>query len=87
MTIDTLKLPTAEPAAPKPGQLLDQAASWSYVGLPRSTWFRLRAAGKLPEPVNVPTAGLYWRKGDLDRWLANLKPVRGPRRKRPEGNR
>ena len=75
----TIPLPdTAQPAA-KP-LLLSQPDAWAYLGLPRSTWFRLRSAGKLPSPVNVPSGGLFWRRADLDRWTGNLKPSRGPRR-------
>jgi predicted DNA-binding transcriptional regulator AlpA len=57
-------------------QLLDQADAWRYCGLSRSAWFRLRSADQLPGPVNIDRSGLRWRKADLDKWLARLKPKR-----------
>jgi predicted DNA-binding transcriptional regulator AlpA len=57
-------------------QLFDQADAMRYVGLPRSTWFRLRSADELPAPVAVPGSGPRWRRADLDKWLAKLKPAR-----------
>lgn len=57
-------------------QLFDQADAMRYVGLPRSTWFRLRSADELPAPVNVPGSGPRWRRADLDTWLKKLKPAR-----------
>lgn len=62
-------------ATPAP-QLLDQSAAATYCGLARSTWFRLRAEGELPEPVSVAGSGMKWRRADLDKWLARLKPRR-----------
>ena len=73
----TIPLKPAEPAKPL---LLNQAEAMAHVGLPRSTWFRLRAAGKLPDPVDVPGGALYWRTADLDRWTSRLKPSRRRRR-------
>jgi len=72
-------LPT--PASPAKPLLLSQSEAWTYLGLPRSTWFRLRSAGKLPDPVNVPGSGLFWRRADLDKWVTNLKPERKSRRR------
>lgn len=57
-------------------QLFDQADAMRYVGLPRSTWFRLRSADELPAPVSVPGSGPRWRRADLDTWLKKLKPAR-----------
>ncbi len=58
-------------------RLLDQPAAWRYLGLSRSMWFRLRAAGELPDPVRVPGRKLpMWRVEDLDRWPRRLKPAR-----------
>jgi predicted DNA-binding transcriptional regulator AlpA len=71
-----------EPKPPnKAGLLVPQSGAWVYLGIPRSTWFRLRSAGKLPDPVNVPGSGLYWRRADLDKWAAGLKPERKSRRR------
>jgi len=77
----TVPLPVPAAAPAKPGLLLTQNKSWEYVGIPRSTWFRLRSAGSLPEPVNVPGSGLFWRRADLDKWVASLKPERRSRRR------
>ena len=73
----TIPMKPAEPAKPL---LLNQGEAMAYLGLPRSSWFRLRAAGKLPDPVDVPGGALYWRTADLDRWTSRLKPSRRRRR-------
>ena len=57
-------------------QLLDQGDAWTYCGLSRSGWFRLKSAGELPAPIHVSGVGLRWRRADLDKWLARLKPRR-----------
>lgn len=57
-------------------QLLDQPDAMRYVGLARSTWFRLRSADEIPPPVTIPGTGPRWRRADLDKWLAKLKPAR-----------
>ncbi len=57
-------------------QSFDQAGAIAYVGIPRSTWFRLRSSGKLPDPRDVPGSGPRWLKRDLDHWLEKLKPRR-----------
>ncbi len=57
-------------------QLFDQPDAMRYVGLARSTWFRLRSADELPPPVAIPGTGPRWRRADLDKWLAKLKPAR-----------
>lgn len=64
-----------ESVGPLP-QLFDQPGAMKYVGLARSTWFRLRSMGEIPEPVSVPGTGPRWRRADLDAWLARLKPAR-----------
>lgn len=77
---DPIALPLPGLSASPSAQLLTQPESWAYIGVPRTTWFRLRAMGKLPEPVAVPGGDrLYWRRSDLDQWIAKLKPARGPR--------
>src|SRR5262245_19403665 len=58
-------------------RLLDQPDAWPYLGLSRSEWFRLRAAGELPDPVQMPGRKLpMWRAEDLDKWPRRLKPAR-----------
>jgi predicted DNA-binding transcriptional regulator AlpA len=83
MSSDPATLPMPDPAQQAKPLLLSQADAWTYLGLPRSTWFRLRSAGKLPEPVAVPGGALYWRRADLDKWTSNLRPSRKKRRVGP----
>jgi excisionase family DNA binding protein len=76
---DVLDAPSETPEAPKKagvGLLLSQSEAWAYLGLARSSWYRLRAAGKLPAPVSVYGTGPRWRRADLDAWVAKLKPAR-----------
>ena len=73
---------TAKPeAAPLPSPepvplLLTQEQAWRYVGLRRSAWYELRSAGELPDGIEIPGAGLRWRRSDLERWVEKLKPGR-----------
>jgi predicted DNA-binding transcriptional regulator AlpA len=74
--IDHAGGPGPEPKPAKAGLLLSQGEAWRYLGLARSSWYRLRAAGKLPSPVSVYGTGPRWRRADLDAWVARLKPAR-----------
>lgn len=47
-----------------------------YTGVSRVGWFRAKAAGSTPKPVALPGGGIYYRKSDLDKWLARLKPAK-----------
>jgi predicted DNA-binding transcriptional regulator AlpA len=54
--------------------LLSQAEAIALVGVSRAMWFRLRSAGRLPRPISVPgNSRPFWRRADLERWVANLK--------------
>jgi len=68
--VDSVKMQLVAP------QMLDQCEAHRYCGLSRSTWFKLRSADRLPQPVHVEGSGLRWRKSDLDRWMGTLKPRR-----------
>lgn len=46
--------------------LLSAAECREILGLSRSLWQRLRAAGKLPEPVRLASL-LRWRRRDIER--------------------
>lgn len=46
-----------------------------YVGISRPTMFRLIAAGKFPKAVDAG-GGKKFRRADLDKWVAGLKPAR-----------
>lgn len=64
--------------------LLDQQNAWEFVGLSRATWFRLRSAGKIPEPVRIAGSSLRWRRSDLEKWVAGLPTGTGRRRTRSQ---
>lgn len=57
-------------------QLLDADQSAVYCGQSRSNFYRLLAAQKIPQPVRVDGTGPRWRRADLDKWIASLKPGR-----------
>lgn len=50
------------------------------LGLSRAGYYRVRHL--LPRPVSLPGVGVVYRRSDLERWAANLKPAR-PRRRQP----
>ncbi len=62
-------------AKPVP-QLLDQPSAMNYCGLKRSGWFRVKSAGLLPKPLTIEGSGERWRRADLDRWIAAMRPRR-----------
>lgn len=64
-------------AAAPPPLLLEPRAAWTFLGVSKSAFYRLVAAGDLPAAVNVPGAGPRWRRADLERWAERLKPRRG----------
>lgn len=67
----------AKSSAPAAPIILSQPAAWAYVGLSRAEWFRLKSAGKLPEPVYMPSSTWpKWRVADLDKWAASLPSTR-----------
>jgi predicted DNA-binding transcriptional regulator AlpA len=76
---ETLRLRTADPPAttaePVP-LLLDQERAWQFLGVSRSRWYRLRSMGELPRPVRVPGGGVFWRRADLERYVARMRPER-----------
>lgn len=74
--VDAVAQAVADRLAAPAAQTFDQPGAIAYSGLPRSTWFRLRSAGKLPAPVEVEGTGPRWRRSDLDKWLERLKPRR-----------
>lgn len=60
--------------------LLTPLQSAAYLGLSRSGFFAMRDV--LPRPVKV-YGGIRWRRADLEKWAAELKPYRGRKRKEP----
>lgn len=66
----------AKSSAPTP-IIVSQPDAWAYVGLSRAEWFRLKSAGKLPDPVFMPgSTWPKWRKADLDKWVSSLPSTR-----------
>jgi predicted DNA-binding transcriptional regulator AlpA len=62
-------------AAPQPQMFCaDDAAA--YCGISRAALYRLRAAERFPAAVKVEGVDPRWRRADLDRWIAGLKPGR-----------
>lgn len=56
--------------------LIPQEQVPAYLGISRPVMFRLLAEGKFPKPVALAHAGKKYRRADLDRWLAALKPAK-----------
>jgi hypothetical protein len=59
--------------------LLRQPLAWKFAGLRRTAWFAAKAAGRLPQPVEV-NGVLYWRRSDLEAFVSRLQPARVRRR-------
>lgn len=59
-------------------ELLDADAVAQLLGISTATLYRLRATGRIPPPVKLGTGpGLVrWRRADLMKHLAELKPAR-----------
>lgn len=76
MATKTLPRPAAS-AEDRPAVLpllLTQPQACRYVGLPKSEWYRMKAAGELPDPVFIATSRRpRYRRADLDRWVKKLK--------------
>ncbi|VTT97957.1 unnamed protein product [Gemmataceae bacterium] len=56
--------------------LLNQERAWKFLGVSRSAFFRLKGSRGFPGEVNVPGAGVHYRRVDLERWAAGLKGKR-----------
>jgi predicted DNA-binding transcriptional regulator AlpA len=74
--------PASTDATPRPPGplLLTQRQAAALLGVSRSAWFRLRAAGALPLPVRPTGGDLMWRRRDLEKYVDNLRPVKRARR-------
>jgi excisionase family DNA binding protein len=55
--------------------LLDAGTVARLLSLSRATVWRLRDAGKLPEPVRIGGC-VRWRRSDLDAWISAGCPAR-----------
>jgi predicted DNA-binding transcriptional regulator AlpA len=49
---------------------------WIILGMSRSAFYRLLAAGKVPPPIRLEGCRRVWRIKDLERWVSSLKPSR-----------
>jgi predicted DNA-binding transcriptional regulator AlpA len=50
--------------------LLSTKQVLARIGVPRSTWYEMRARGEFPAPVKVFDHAVAWRSEDIDRWCA-----------------
>lgn len=76
--IDELKdlLGSHAPAHKPLPLLLTQEEAWSFIGVSRAAFFRLKAAGVLPRPVHVEGVGVRYRRADLESFVQRLRPAR-----------
>ncbi len=69
------ELPAKVAEAARLPALIAQEDVPGYVGVSRPVMFRLIAAGKFPKAVDAG-GGRKFRRADLDKWVAALKPAR-----------
>jgi predicted DNA-binding transcriptional regulator AlpA len=48
--------------------------AWTYCGVSRAGYYRMMAADQAPKPVKLAFGRNLWRRADLDKWIASLKP-------------
>ncbi len=65
-----------EQAAQPVPLLLTTQQAWEFLGLSRAAFFRLRSSDVIPKPVAVEGVGRRYRRIDLERFAAALKPSR-----------
>ncbi len=54
-----------------PSALIDaKAIAREYLSTSLPTVWRMRAAGKLPEPIKLSSQCLRWRRCDVEAWIA-----------------
>lgn len=64
------------PPQPEP-QMFDLERTCIYVSSSKAHLHRMRSAGEFPSAVHLPGCSHpRWRKSDLDKWLAQLRPAR-----------
>lgn len=56
-----------------------------WVGMSRTTIFRLVKAGSFPSPVRLHGTSIAWRESDVDKWIATRPSV--AEKKEPENER
>ena len=57
--------------------LLSSKQVLTRIGVPRSTWYDMRARGDFPKPVKVFDHAVGWLEADIERWLRLNPPARG----------
>lgn len=55
--------------------ILRTAKLQTYVGLSRTTIWRLEKSGQFPKRVRLGQNSVGWLKGDVDTWLESRKGV------------
>jgi predicted DNA-binding transcriptional regulator AlpA len=86
---DTRRKAATDPAE-QAVRALTTRTPWSYVGISRSSFYRLLSKGEAPAPVQLAGVWPHWRVADLDRWIGSLKQSRRryhnrrPTRKAPQ---
>lgn len=53
-------------------RLLTWQEVYNRIGLSRTVIWRLRRSGKFPQPIELATRRLLWRKADIDQWMLAL---------------
>ncbi len=56
--------------------ILRTAKLQTYVGLSRTTIWRLEKSGQFPKRVRLGQNSVGWLKGDVDTWLESRKGVK-----------
>ncbi len=55
---------------PSPRRMLRPVSAATYLGVSRATIWRLRKAGKLPDPIYVSARAVAWSVETLDAYIA-----------------
>lgn len=46
----------------------------AYLGKSPAQVYKMRERGQLPPPLKQAGLGLCWRRADIEKWVAQLKP-------------
>lgn len=57
-------------------RLLSRREVLERTGVPRSTWYEMRARGEFPEPVKLGAQTVGWAESDIERWVRQHTPAR-----------
>ena len=70
---------------PVPSALIDARELSRLLSVSLPTIWRMRNAGRLPEPIRLTSQCLRWRRCDVDAWLASGCPTPDTKREVPNG--